>query len=101
MIMQCGESRVQGNMNEWREWLKKSRAFQHGLNYHWRYTKHQLAWRIMRDRKDCCIDNNQYLTVNQKMLMDGNNRNEVASPTPGTGIKSCGCYLPVLTKFTF
>ncbi len=25
----------------------------------------------------------------------------VASPTPGTGIKSCGCFLPDLTKFTF
>ncbi len=28
-------------------------------------------------------------------------KGEVASPTPGTGIKSCGCYLPVLTRFTF
>lgn len=30
-----------------------------------------------------------------------NGKGGVASPTPGTGIKSCGCFLPDLTRFTF
>ncbi len=35
----------------------------------------------------------------QNFIIAGNG--EVASLTPGTGIKSCGCFLPDLTRFTF
>ncbi|GGP27526.1 hypothetical protein GCM10010971_33450 [Silvimonas amylolytica] len=60
-----------------------------------------MQWKQQTKQEVLRQSNSERDTNQQDRAGKNKEKGGVASPTPGTGIKSCGCFLPDLTRFTF